>query len=205
MREVWIVCHGYAQLAGRFLRAFAPIADPSRLIVAPEALNRYYTDGRIAPHTADSEVAATWMTREDRLHEIEDYVRYLDLLYAEVMHGLDRAQVAVVAFGFSQGAATIARWAARTACATDHVVLWGALLPPELELEGRTPFGDARLTIAAGDHDAAIKPERLSDERVRLQRAGVAHEILEYPGGHRIEADGLRRLAEGIRRAGTTT
>ncbi|MFL5521990.1 MAG: hypothetical protein ACJ8B6_13695, partial [Gemmatimonadales bacterium] len=35
-RELWFVCHGYGQLAGRFLRQFAPLDDGTRLIVAPE-------------------------------------------------------------------------------------------------------------------------------------------------------------------------
>ena len=29
--EVWFVCHGYGQLAGRFLRRFEPIADGFRV------------------------------------------------------------------------------------------------------------------------------------------------------------------------------
>ena len=38
LREVWIVLHGYQQLARRFLRRFQPIAEPGRRIVAPEAV-----------------------------------------------------------------------------------------------------------------------------------------------------------------------
>ncbi len=43
-RELWFVCHGYGQLAERFLRQFAPLDDGTRLIVAPEALSRFYLD-----------------------------------------------------------------------------------------------------------------------------------------------------------------
>src|SRR2546422_2866054 len=46
---------------------------------------------------------SSWMTREDRLAEIEDYVRYLDAVYAEVFGSLDRAGVTVHALGYSQG------------------------------------------------------------------------------------------------------
>ena len=33
--DVWLVCHGYGQLAGEFMRSFERITDPLRLIVAP--------------------------------------------------------------------------------------------------------------------------------------------------------------------------
>ena len=35
-RQLWVVCHGYGQLAGRFLRHFEPLDDGARVIVAPE-------------------------------------------------------------------------------------------------------------------------------------------------------------------------
>ena len=78
-REVWFVLHGYGQLAGRFLRHFDPIDDGSRLVVAPEGLSRFY----VSENSAER-VGATWMTKEDRLAEIDDYVRYLDAVYAAV-------------------------------------------------------------------------------------------------------------------------
>ncbi len=40
--EVWFVCHGYGQLAERFIRHFAALDDGTRLVVAPEALGRFY-------------------------------------------------------------------------------------------------------------------------------------------------------------------
>ncbi|MDE3054320.1 MAG: phospholipase, partial [Gemmatimonadota bacterium] len=64
VREIWIACHGYGQLAGRFLRHFRAAAHPERLIVAPEALSRFYLDNAL-PHGPDARVGATWMTRED--------------------------------------------------------------------------------------------------------------------------------------------
>src|SRR5712691_3738407 len=75
--EVWFVCHGYGQLAGRFLRHFEPLAGGTRLLVAPEALSRFYVEDTTVP-ARERKVGATWMTREDRLSEIDDYVRYLD-------------------------------------------------------------------------------------------------------------------------------
>src|SRR2546422_4543520 len=79
--DVWLVCHGYGQLASRFLERFRPIEAERRCIVAPEGLSRFY----LTEHPAERRVGASWMTREDRLHEIDDYVRYLDGVYGNVV------------------------------------------------------------------------------------------------------------------------
>ena len=77
-REVWLVCHGYGQLASRFIRHFAPLADGTRLIVVPEALSRFYLDHPAKAGSTHARVGASWMTREDREAEIADQVEYLD-------------------------------------------------------------------------------------------------------------------------------
>src|SRR5439155_5746399 len=76
--ELWFVLHGYGQLAAQFVRLFETLDDGTRRIVAPEALNRFYLIGAETAPAADRPVGATWMTREDRDHEIEDYLGYLD-------------------------------------------------------------------------------------------------------------------------------
>jgi hypothetical protein len=87
LRELWFVCHGYGQLAGRFVRHFESIDAPHRMIVAPEALSRFYVEVPGKTH-ADTHVGASWMTREDRLSDIEDYVEYLDALHAHISASL---------------------------------------------------------------------------------------------------------------------
>src|SRR5947199_10791389 len=79
--DLWILCHGYGQLASRFLERFRPIEAERRCIVAPEGLSRFY----LTDSPAERRVGASWMTREDRLHEIDDYVRYLDALHAKIV------------------------------------------------------------------------------------------------------------------------
>src|SRR2546427_10238453 len=108
VREVWFVCHGYGQLAGRFLRHFEPLADGTRLLVAPEALSRFYLEGTTGP-ARERKGGATWMTSEDRLSEIDDYVRYLDALHAEGFARVERGAVTRPLLGFSQAPATACR------------------------------------------------------------------------------------------------
>lgn len=194
--EVWFVCHGYAQLARRFLRRFEAIAETSRLIVAPEALNRFYVDDSPGPHGPDSRVGATWMTCEDRLADIDDYVGWLDALHAHIL-GEDSSRL-VVALGFSQGTATVARWANRTRRRIDHVVLWSGGLPPELE-PGPRLFSSADLTLVAGESDLMVSCNVMRRTADRLRAAGFATDLIVHEGGHRVEAAALAPLLARLR------
>lgn len=193
VRQVWIACHGYGQLAGRFLSRFAAIARPDRLIVAPEALNRFYLDGGTGPHGPDARVGATWMTREDRLTDIDDYVHYLDRVHEHVMAGTP-AGVRLVALGFSQGVATIARWAARTTARLDRLILWAGTVPPELELTTDT-FRGAPLVCVLGREDPFGGEAEVEALMARLRRGGLGPRLERFEGGHRLDDDVLRRLA----------
>jgi hypothetical protein len=46
-----------------------------RIIIAPEGLSRFYRKG------FSGDVVASWMTKDDRLDDMEDYVRYLNDLH----------------------------------------------------------------------------------------------------------------------------
>lgn len=189
--EVWFVLHGYGQLAARFLKEFAPIDDGTRLVVAPEALSRYYVDH------ANRKVGASWMTREHREAEIDDYVRYLDAVRAEVLGRGARAEASVHVLGFSQGAATAARWTASSALAVERLILWGGEVPPDLPLERDDPrarLRAARLTLVAGSRDEYITAKVVTRDTARLEEAGVPYRVIAYDGGHEIDAGVLRRL-----------
>jgi len=95
VRDAWFVCHGYAQLAAAFARRFESLASPERLVVAPEALSRFYLGDHLRPAGPDAKIGATWMTREDRDIEIRDYVDYLDSLYDHVFRKVKRARARV--------------------------------------------------------------------------------------------------------------
>src|SRR2546423_15678273 len=91
VEEVWFACHGYGQLAARFLEKLRVLDDGRRHLVAPEGLSRFY----LTEIPSERRVGATWMTREDRVAEIADYVRYLDAVYDDAFRRIDRAGVTV--------------------------------------------------------------------------------------------------------------
>ena len=126
-RRVWFVCHGYGQLAEYFVRHFAVLLehDPMLVVVAPEGLSRFYLQG------VGGRVGASWMTRADRLAEIDDYVAYLNQL-ADSLLATCPPDVAVTVLGFSQGAATVSRWLLQAHFRPARLVLWAGAFPPDL-------------------------------------------------------------------------
>jgi predicted esterase len=194
-RQVWFVLHGYGQLAAQFVRFFGDLANDDTLVVAPEALNRFYLVNPDQMPARERPVGATWMTREDRDSEIADYVEYLDALYDEVAAPAIRDGAQANVIGFSQGAATATRWAALGRSALTRVVLWGGLLPPETDLSrGQGAIRGARLTLVAGSRDRYVDANALAAERMRLDGAGVRYDVLEFDGGHVISRGVFPRL-----------
>jgi predicted esterase len=190
-REVWFVLHGYGQLAARFLRHFAPIDDGARCIVAPEGLSRFYAEtGR------NDKIGASWMTREDRLTEIDDYIRYLDALYDEVMRGAGAgAAVRVTVLGFSQGTATAARWLAQGNARAGRLILWGGEVPPDLDLAvARDRWQKTDVTLVVGSEDPFITPKVLARDEQRLREHGLSFRVERFDGGHEILPDVLGRV-----------
>lgn len=196
LAEVWVVCHGHGQLATRFLSHFAPLDREDRLIVAPEALSRYYLASPTPVHGRGSPVGATWMTSEDREAEIADYVAYLDLLHEEIFTRVKRERVKLHVLGFSQGAATVSRWVAAGKAKADRVIIWGGLLPPELQAgEMRALAARAPLAMVVGRSDEYATRDVVAAQEARLTAAGVAYETIWFDGGHDIVESGLRQLA----------
>jgi predicted esterase len=197
--DLWIVCHGFAQLARAFVEEFRPIARPGRLIVAPEALNRFYLNREGGRAGASARVGATWMTREDRLAEIEDYVRYLDDLCRELVGERPEGDVRVTALGFSQAAATVARWLVHGASKIDRVILWAGLLPPEVDPAGAAHerLASADLHLVLGKSDDMLEAAQIRAQRELLEKAGVRHRVLEFDGGHVMDRATLEGLGSG--------
>lgn len=197
-QDVWFVCHGYGQLAADFLRDFEPIAAPARVIVAPEALSRYYVATDPGLHSAESKVGATWMTREDRESEIADYVGYLDALYDEIFTRVRREDASVTVVGFSQGGATANRWLTRGRARADRLIMWGALLASDADLnQAATFFHDVQLSIVYGKQDKFADEGMIANYESLLRSKNVPYQVVTFEGGHRMDRDTLRALATG--------
>ena len=195
VRDVWFACHGYGQLAADFARQLGAVEAEDRLVVAPEGLSRFYLDA--LDRGADTRrVGATWMTREDRDAEIADYVGYLDSVYAMIMTELPSSGVRVHVLGFSQGVATVMRWLALGTARVDALTLWAGGLAHDVDLVAVSQrFAGVSVTLVAGEHDRLVSDAALTAARERLRSAGIAHEVVRFSGGHRLDDAVLRRLA----------
>lgn len=207
LRDVWFVLHGYRQLARRFLRRFTGLDDGTRLLVAPEALNRFYVGREEGRHGPDSLVGGAWMTREDRDHEIRDYVAYLDRLGRHVLDDVGRPgpgaasgrSPRVTVLGFSQGLQTAARWVVLGSLKPpDRLVLWGDYLPPDLDMErAARRLRGVDTVFVVGEDDPSRREELAREQAERLAEWSVEHRFVTHPGGHELDRDVLAALARG--------
>ena len=192
-RQVWVVCHGYGQLASRFLEKLRVLDDATRYLVAPEGLSRFY----LSESPTERRVGASWMTREDRLAEIEDYVQYLDAVYQDVFGSLDRSQVTVHALGFSQGAATVGRWTALGRAKVDRLTLWGGEFPPDLDLALEAVVDRlraARLSLVYGRADEFITSKVIATTVKRLRAHEIPVREIPFDGAHELNDSVLKGL-----------
>ncbi len=187
--EIWLVCHGYGQLASYFIRPFAALASDRRLIVAPEGLSRFYLEA------GTGRVGASWMTKEDREAEMDDYLGFLDAVWRTVSAGRAEPEIpTLTVLGFSQGAATAARWAASGRAPVSRLVLWGGLLPADA---GADRLRGCALTYVIGEQDRYLPAARVETEAEGVRRQGLAVDVVTYAGDHAIDPDALLGLVQG--------
>lgn len=194
-RQLWLVAHGYGQLAEYFIRHFTSVQalDPvGTVIVAPEALSRFYLSG------TNGRVGASWMTSADRLAEIADQHTYLDAL----LHCLLRTcapDVRVTVLGFSQGTATVSRWLTHLGgqWRPHQLVLWAGDFPSDVEPgAARQLLQGLPVVLVCGDQDEYVRPPQLLAQAEALRQHGAQVAALGFAGGHVLHTATLQQLYE---------
>jgi len=190
-RQLWLVLHGYGQLAEYFVRHFASLhaSDPAgTVIVAPEALSRFYLQHH------GGRVGASWMTSADRLTEIADQRAYLDDLLGSVLFDCPPG-VRVTVVGFSQGTATASRWLAAAAgrWRPHQLVLWAGDFPADA-LPAPTLLAGLPIALVRGDRDEFVSHEAFQHQAELLQAAGALVTTHTFEGGHTIHQPLLHQL-----------
>lgn len=187
-KAVWIVCHGYAQTGEEFIQAFDSLVNDDTVIIAPEGLSRFYTKG------FSGKVGASWMTKEDRENDIKDYVGYLDKLYESVQAIACNAKIYML--GFSQGGATVSRWANISKYLPDGLILYASIFPPDVPMEADTKWNKTKTILAIGNDDAFINKHQIDGEVNLLLQSGIEFEFIHFKGQHQIYSEVLSEIKQ---------
>jgi predicted esterase len=184
-KEVWFVLHGYAQLASDFIKDFDVLDNGCRFIIAPEGLNRFYAKG------FGGRPAATWMTSEDRQHEISDYLCFLETLYSSFDI---KPQTRVVILGFSQGVTTASRFIHHTNHRITEFVIYSGEIGAELASPLSEKIKALSVVYITGNKDPFITPEK--HERVYALMRDTNARIIEFDGGHEVKREVLQQIVK---------
>jgi len=185
-KTLWIVLHGYGQLAPYFIRKFSCLQNNHTVIVAPEALHHFYLNDSY------DRVGASWMTKEDRLLDIDDYINYLNQLTAHLLNNnLLNQSINLNVLGFSQGGATVCRWANATNLKINKLVLYSSVFPEDVEIECQKIKLINNVIAAMGDNDEYVTP---TDFEKNLDKMRIELPYLKsvlFKGKHEILSEVL--------------
>lgn len=187
-KEIWIVFHGYGQLAEFFIRKFRSFDSSDRLIVAPEGTNYGYLEG------FSGRVGANWMTKHERELAIANNHRFLDELLSVILSKYDQIPNIHI-LGFSQGAATATRWASRWIGKVESLVLWAGGFAEDLVLsEAKEVFSQTKITLVLGHQDELITSESILKQEILLSNIVKNYEKIGFEGGHELDLNVLEKI-----------
>ena len=188
--ELWIVCHGYGQLAYFFIDKFKELNKDNRYIVAPEVLNKFYL------HGFDGRVGANWMTKEKRLDEINDYCLFIEQI-TDTIKEKANPKCKIISLGFSQGTSTISRWLLRTKYKIDSLILWGGKIANDFDFKNyKQKHPKTKNFIIFGTKDQFYSMDNINEYRKKTSFDNV--KWINYSGGHTIDEQTLKKLVHEI-------
>lgn len=179
--------HGYGQLVKYFIRKFSPLEE-DYLIVAPEALNYFYTQG------FEGRVGASWMTSENRETEIQDYLGYIETLLDNIKTEFPQISE-VTLLGFSQGTATASRYFMHTSHVISKLIMWSGFPAHDLDYEELKKKLLAKPMLLVQGKTDELRPEEIFKKTIhKYNESGLSYKLTWYDGGHAVEGDTLRGL-----------
>jgi predicted esterase len=187
-KVLYLALHGYGQQAERLIKKFDELGDET-FIVAPEGLSRFYWNEKTG------QTGASWMTKDDREAEIDDYCNYIQAVYDIFINKVSET-TKIVLLGFSQGGATAMRWLLLNRPERiDSVQLWGCDIPPELDYKNAADYLKSKtLYWIYGDADPYLGADRVQQLENRFRQFQLSPEIIVFNGGHEVDREVLSEL-----------
>ena len=190
-KKVFFVLHGYGQLASKMIYKFDQLSS-DYLFIAPEGFSRFYWNEK------KGIVGASWMTKANRLNEIEDYSNFLQQLYDHFIAKLPQ-EVEINILGFSQGGATAVRWLENKRPLFHNLILWGAAFPEDLDYKSLKDYlTPKQLYVVHGRQDPYLSPEKIDKHQDFCLDQGLDYEAIWFDGKHEIDRNVLSKLVEQL-------
>jgi predicted esterase len=192
-KAIWFVIHGYRQLAQYFIQKFKTLESKDICVIAPEGLSRFYLEQLENAGRKNNRVGASWMTRENRLTDISNYLEFLDSVYRTEV--TDKS-IEVVVLGFSQGSATASRWVTEGKTNFNRLILWAGMFPPDMDFNNASSMlKGKRVSLVYGTKDQFITDERFAEMELVTGRLGTTVDKIAFDGGHEIDEATLNNIA----------
>lgn len=193
IRHLWYVLHGYGQLSAYFIRHFEAIVDAETLVVAPEGLSLFY----LPPGW--NRVGATWMTKEKRQTEIDDYIAFLDHVHASIQAQVPD-DVTITVCGFSQGATTAWRWIRGGAITPQHLINWAGQLPEDKPENASFRLPATHFYQVASSEDKYVNADDATKMQQHMRHLGQSLRTYHFDGNHRMDEATLQAINADILR-----
>lgn len=190
---IWILIHGYGQLASRMIRKFDHVDLTKHYFMAPEAISKHYV--KRTPNI----VGATWMTKEHRLDEIDDYLSYLNQLIDPIFANLSESQTINI-LGFSQGTSTMWRWIAARKPPLSCIINWAGEFPPELDYNNMSPYLKAipHKYFCVGNNDEYLSQEHKDKLQFFVKENSMDFKFKFFEGTHVVDQETFGEILREI-------
>jgi predicted esterase len=180
-QKLLIALHGFGQLGQYFKRKFISLSEQYTILI-PEGPHRYYLEG------SSGRVGASWMTKEVREIDIENNLSWLQALLDSILQ--ENTFDEVILLGFSQGAATAARWQQQNPGNFDALILWAGVFPPDI-----TPlkfsYSKAKKVFVLGKQDVYFDAQKQLELIAQYQ--AMNFDIVHYEGEHDLDSRILKK------------
>jgi predicted esterase len=191
-KTIWFALHGYGQLAKFFIRKFNGIMDEETFIVAPEGISRFYLDNKY------DRIGASWITREHRDLEADEYIEFLNSVYDKITQDIDVQNITINILGFSQGCATVCRWLNDGHISCKKLVLWAGFFTNGItDMISPKKLEETETYYVYGEQDEfLVKYPEISEAFRSQMKEDIEPTVIPFEGTHRVDEKVLKELID---------
>jgi predicted esterase len=189
--KIYLICHGYGQLAKYFIRRFDVLDSEKNYVIAPQGLSKFYLNNGY------DKVGASWLTKENREIDLQNALTYLQAIYFEEVakHIEKYAKTELIVFGFSQGVSMAVRWAVANKIPFTKLILWAGRFPNEIQAENlHFVAKNAEIMLVIGKQDEFYQESYLAEETEKITKLLKAPQVIVFEGTHEVQREVLQKI-----------